>query len=386
MSNKQTLFVILTLSILLVTLAFPASASAQSNTSTLLDDDGGKLVIGSTYHLKSGESLNGDLVIIGGQAIIDSQSQVNGGIVVTGGSIEIDGTVNGDVFAIGGSVSLLSDTVINGDLSTIGVNLKRDEGVKINGSTNINTETLSLDIPFGQEEGFTGAKPDIRGVDLIKMGQDFLNSVFWRTFQALSLSILAAVIALLAPNPTRRVAKSVFNAPITSGAVGFLTIFVAPAVFVLLIITIILIPVGLIGFILLGIAFLFGWIAVGYELGSKVAASIKVDWTPPVFTGVGTLLLTILAAGVGWIPCVGWILPAIVSMIGLGGVIVSRFGMSSYQSSSADKPVNVSHAVQSNIVTGEVNEGGIQEISIRADSLDDDGHETIDIADSNDSL
>ncbi len=336
MSNKSVLNLFLILSIIIAALVFPAPASAQSSLSVDFNDDGGKLVIGSFYHLKSGESLHGDLVIIGGQATIDPDSQVNGSLILTGGSVEIDGTVNGDVFAMGGSVNLLSNAIINGDVSTIGVNINRQDGSKINGNTNTINETYNFDLPFGKGEGFTGIQPGIDGMDVLRAGQNFLQSVFWKFFQALALAILAAVIALLAPDPTRRVARSIFNAPFISGAAGILTIFAAPAVLLLLIITIILIPVGLIGSILLGIAFLFGWIAIGYELGIRLAAAIKVDWAPAISTGVGTLMLSILAAGVGWIPCIGWILPAIVSVMGLGGVIISKFGTKTYQSSASN--------------------------------------------------
>jgi len=332
MNKKTVLNLILILALASAALLFPSAASAQSSISVNLDDDGGKIVIGSFYHLKSGEILFGDLVIIGGQATIDPDSQVNGSLILTGGSVEIDGTVNGDLFAMGGSVNLLSNAIINGDVSTIGANINRADGSRINGNTNAINETLSLDLPFSKGEGFTGIKPSFTGVDVLRAGQNFLQSVFWKTFQALALAILASVIALLAPDPTRRVAKSIFNAPFISGAVGILTIFAAPAVILLLIITIILIPVGLIGFILLGIAFLFGWIAIGHELGSRLAEAIKVEWAPAVYTGVGTLMLSILAAGVGWIPCIGWILPAIVSIMGLGGVIISKFGTRIFQS------------------------------------------------------
>jgi hypothetical protein len=110
-----------------------------------------------------------------------------------------------------------------------------------------------------------------------------------------------------------------------------LTLIVAPVLIVLLAITLILIPVALLALLALVLLVAYGWIAVGLELGQRMGASLfHTNWTPPVAAGIGTLVLSLLAAVVGVIPCVGWLLPFLVIIVGLGGVLASKFGAQVY--------------------------------------------------------
>jgi hypothetical protein len=70
----------------------------------------------------------------------------------------------------------------------------------------------------------------------------------------------------------------------------------------------------------------FGWIALGLEVGKRLAASVKASWPPLVQAGLGTLLLSLVAQALGLAPCVGWIVPVLVGFVGMGGVLLSGFG------------------------------------------------------------
>jgi hypothetical protein len=122
---------------------------------------------------------------------------------------------------------------------------------------------------------------------------------------------------------------------------GLLTVIVVPALMILLIITLILSPFGLLGFLLLGLAMLFGWIAMGYEVGKRIVASLKVDWAAPIVAGMGVLVLSLVSELVNFndfIRCLGWILPAFISLLGLGAVVISRFGSNGYVHPAAPVP------------------------------------------------
>jgi hypothetical protein len=158
-------------------------------------------------------------------------------------------------------------------------------------------------------------------------------------FNALTLAALAAVVALLLPKPTDRVASAVVTQPLLSGGLGLLTILVAPALFILLVITIILSPLGLIGILVLGIGMVFGWIALGLEIGRREASLFKAEWAAPVAAGVGTLTLSLISAMVGLIPCIGWVAPVLAAIVGLGGVVLSQFGTQNPTNPSRPAPV-----------------------------------------------
>jgi hypothetical protein len=126
------------------------------------------------------------------------------------------------------------------------------------------------------------------------------------------------------------VIHAILIAPIISGGFGLLTIFVAPIVLVMIAITLIGIPISLLGILVLGFAGFLGWAAIGTEIGNRIARGFKSQWHIAVSAGVGTLLLTLVADLIGLIPCVGWVTPFFLSMLGLGAVVLTRLGTREY--------------------------------------------------------
>jgi hypothetical protein len=72
---------------------------------------------------------------------------------------------------------------------------------------------------------------------------------------------------------------------------------------------------------------IFGWVAIGLELGKRLALALHQDWHPAVSAGIGTFGLTLVTLGLSRvIICVGWMLPFLVSMVALGAVMLVFFG------------------------------------------------------------
>jgi hypothetical protein len=157
-------------------------------------------------------------------------------------------------------------------------------------------------------------------------------------FRALALAALAVLVQLFAAKPVQRVAHAVQTQPIVTGGIGLLTVLVAPALLVILAITIILLPVSLLGFLLLGVALVFGWLAIGMLTGQHLARLFKQNWTDPIMAGVGTLALSLVASMANLIFCIGWLPTFLVSVVGLGAVIVTRFGTQFYISTTLPQP------------------------------------------------
>jgi uncharacterized membrane protein len=322
--------------ILLITclIVFPQPVSAQS----LADDDPGHIVFGGEYTLESGETLEGDLVIFGGQVDLEEGSLVNGNIVLTGGTLDIHGEVNGDVTAVGGVITLHSTSIVNGNLDTVGSSLQRYEGSEVNGRI---SSDISGDIDFGRfiDEPFN-FQPYMP--TFARAGEGL-----WIIFRALIMGALAVLASLFLQKPTQRVANTVIQQPAVSGGIGLLTYIVMPIILVMLAITLILIPISLIALVLVVVAVIFGWLAIGHEVGIRMADLFKTDWAPAVNDGIGTMTLTFLASLLGLIPCIGWFIPFLVSCLGLGAVILSRFGTQNFvrPNQSAPAPATLSNEI-----------------------------------------
>ncbi len=312
-SISKFLIVFLTL---LVILAFPTAAIASSSLSRTINGD--QFIIGQSFTLAADDTLNGSLVVVGGTATLEDGSVVNGDVVLVGAAVSIAGEVTGDLTIIGSAGSVANTTRVIGDLTSVGNGISIAPEARIMGQTNIDTDTT---VDFGNTIGQTNTWD---------FGFDPIGRMLWNLFVVVAIAALAVLIALLFPKPTQRVANAITRAPVLSWGIGLLTTMVFPVVLVLMVVTIILILVVPFAVLALIIAILFGWIALGFEIGDRIAKMSKTTWSEPLAAGLGTLLIGLVSAAFTWIPCVGWLVPMILAMFGLGAIILTRVGTAEY--------------------------------------------------------
>jgi cytoskeletal protein CcmA (bactofilin family) len=293
---------------------------AFSATPVFADGNGGRIIFGESFTLESGEEMSGDLVVLGGNVVLESRSRVDGNVVVMGGSARVAGEVEGDVVTFGGNVVLRSTAIVDGDLVTLGGNVQREPGAVVRGS-----EVEGLEF-----EGFPRFWTFPTRVYTSRWTDRWFSSifdVFKAIFTALALAALGLLIVLFWPKQTKVVGQAILVAPLPSGGVGLLTGIVAVALMVLLAITICLSPVALLLFVALLAAGIYGWAAVGLLVGQRLLEAFKVRViTPLMAVGVGILLLSLLGA----IPCLGALVVIVVGCVGLGAVVLTRFGTQTY--------------------------------------------------------
>lgn len=315
---------ILSTFVLLALLVLPASPAYAKG----LTDS--QVIFGNTYTLESGQTQNGDVVIFGGVGVIEEGATVNGALVLFGGSLSVKGTVNGDVIVVGGAATLAGSARISGDMVTIGAALQRDEGAVISGQVITNEGSSDFDFEqlppsvVGPNTPQTPSVPDVSGP--LREALNPLGRALGILFRALALGFLALLVALFLPRQTDYISNAVVRQPVLASGLGLLTVALFPLVLLLLIITIILIPVALLAMLVLAVAIVWGWLALGMEVGQRLMSMLNVEWPLPVGVALGTFLLTLVTDTVGVIPCIGWIAPVMVAVLGLGGVLMTSFG------------------------------------------------------------
>lgn len=315
---KLTLFIFIFATLML---ALPAPVYAQGPDG----NEDSPVIFGSDFVLTSGHTVK-DLIVFGGNATLEQGSKATGDVVVFGGNLIIAGEIRGDVTAFGGDIQVTDSAFIGGDLNTLGGNAQVSPEATVKGNRLSGAGGLPLRIP-------TKIYTPNTWIDF-GPGTGIVSAVF----SALILSLLAVLVALFLPVPTERVAQTIGAQPIISGGVGLLTLVVTPALFLVLGVTIILIPLSLIGVMLFVIALLFGWIAIGLELGRRMTGILRTQWATPINAGVGTLVLSLvvnlgLFATGQWLwtfCCVAVPVLLVLLMMGLGGVVASRFGSNIY--------------------------------------------------------
>ena len=324
---KITTFKLFTLFFLLTLLLLPTGvASAQGP-----DPDGkGQVLFGSNFTLESGDTFDGDLVVFGGNVTIEEDAILNGNLVVFGGTIQSNGEMQGDVVVVGGQVSLEESALVAGDVVTIGGQLNRAEGAEIQGDI-VNNVAPDIVFPNGR---IPPTVPDVPGVPEIPQPEIRIDynpfGEFVRVFgSALLVSFLGVLATLFFQTHLARVSQAVVTQPLMTTSIGLLTI----VVLIVAALTLILLPLVGLSLIPLAFAWLFGVVAIGQEIGERLAKALHQNWQPVVATGLGTFVLVFIVASIQslnhllpFMACVTWILPALVGLLAIGAVVITRFG------------------------------------------------------------
>ena len=302
-----TLFILMTL---LLTPARPAYAQGPN-------PGGGQVLFGRNYTLESGDTFEGDLVVFGGNVTIEEDASLNGNLVVIGGTITSNGETKGDVVVVGGQVSLEESALVTGDVVTVGGQLTQAEGAKIQGEV-VNNVAPDMVLPPGRippTEPNTPVVPDIPSPNINIPFTPFAE-VFWIFFWALIVAAFSMLLSLFWQPQIERTGNVIITQPLMTGAIGLLAFFVAAILFLTVI------PPVLIAF-----AWLFGIVAMGSQVGERFSKAVNQVWSPVLTIGFGTFLLMLIGGAIGLIPCLGGITLFLLGMVGIGGSIVTWFGV-----------------------------------------------------------
>lgn len=315
----------------------------------LAQSPGGDVVLfGQNYTLKSGDTQNGSIVVFGGNILIEEDAVVNGDIILFGGNLNLAGRANGevvliggnatvsdevsgDVIVIGGQVNLTSTSVVKGDVAAIGGQVHREPGAQVGGNVTINAPPVSpprVDRP-------SVPRPDI----------NVSYNPFWEIFKvfgrALAVAAIGMLLSLFLQPQLDRVAGAIVSQPLVAGGYGLLAAIAIPVAVVITAITIILIPVALLIALIAPLAWVFGMVALGQEVGDRFTKAINQTWAPVLTIGFGTFILTLVVGLVGMFPCVGWLASFLVTLVVVGGVAMTLFGSRSAPGAMIRPPVDV---------------------------------------------
>ncbi len=312
MNNVRLLKFIIFVGLLVVTFFNVSPAKAQD-----LECD--KFVIGDRFTLEEGETLPANLCALGGIIHIMPDSRIDGNVYLAGGQIKIDGVISGDLNTLGAQVSFGETGMVAGDVNLIGSGSSGIEKAFVLGELNQNGWPAIPTIPTMNTWG------------PVVSYDHFFGGLLWLPLRSFLWAALAILVLLFAPKLVARVQHSAIKEPVLSGGVGLASSIVVITVIVILAITIVCIPFSF----LLGLAFILAWalglISLGLEVGQRLAGLAKQDWALAVSAGLGVFILTLVLNGIDFaIPIVGFLPKVLVSMVGLGAVILTRFGTHSY--------------------------------------------------------
>jgi len=309
----KILYKILTFFSLLALMLMPASpAYAQGP-----NPDGGQVIFGRSYTLESGETFEGDLVVFGGNVTIEDDATLNGNLVVIGGTIKSNGETNGDVVAVGGQISLEESAQVAGNVVTVGGQLEQAEGAKIAGDV-INNVAPDIVLPTAKIPPTAPGTPNVPDIPTPNINVHFnpFAEVFWIFFWAVIVAAFAMLLSLFWQPQIERTGNVIITQPLMTGAIGLLAFVVAAILFLTIV------PPLIAAF-----AWLFGVVAMGSQVGERFSKAVNQVWSPVLTIGFGTFLLMLVGGAIGLVPCLGGIALFLLGMLGIGGSVITWFGV-----------------------------------------------------------
>lgn len=277
-----------------------------------------KVVFGGEFSLKNGEILNGDLVIFGGDVELQEGSEVRGNIAFFGGKLACFGDVAGDIVGFGGEIQLQRTAEVAGDVILFGSVYQKQEGAKVVGEV-MQFESIR---PFAAVYPFRVELPNF---DWLARGWMRWGGFLFRVFAWSALAILAG---LLIPTPLERITNAIRSQAVIAGFVGLISVIVISVGIILLAVTLILSPIAFLGFLLAALGWFLGVLALGLETGRRLTELFGQSWSLPITAGVGTFVLVLIVNGISTLtPCIGWVIPFTVGLVGFGAVILTQFGL-----------------------------------------------------------
>jgi len=216
---------------------------------------------------------------------------------------------------VGGQLLLTKTAVVDGDVAAMGGQVTKEPGAEVKG--NMVNNAPPIDIPN---------IPNVPNTPNVNINFNPFWEITVVVGRALAVAAVAMLLTLFMQPQLERVADAIAHQPVMAGGFGLLTLVLTPLVLVIMVITIILIPVAIIVVFVIPLAWLFGIIALGQEVGERFTTAINQTWAPVLATGFGTFLLLLVGGLVGLIPCVGWLIPFLIGLIAIGGVVLTWFG------------------------------------------------------------
>jgi len=290
------------LAVLALLLSSCADVNLSSETEIVVDHD---------TVVESGDKLNGDLLVMTGNVDVLDGGLVDGSIVVVEGDVFVDGEVTGDVAVGTGDLEIGPSAVIDGDASVMNGSLTEDPAAQVAGRTSEGS-IIVPEIDVGVPE----VSP--------------LGALIYLLLRSLIPALIAALIAAIWPQNVLRMVRTVTEEPIAAGTVGIVAGALAFPLIAVMFATMCLAWVGLLALAVLLVAVLFGWTALGTEIGQRLGIHLGSEWPVPAAAAIGTWILSVVLALIELIPCFGALISVLVACVALGAALLSHFGRRDY--------------------------------------------------------
>jgi cytoskeletal protein CcmA (bactofilin family) len=307
---------------LLVACLMLAAAAAAQETAVAV---GNSTYIGGEVDIN--DPVEGGLRAAGGRITVSAP--VSGSAYLAGGKVTVSGAIKGNLRAAGGHVVI--DGPVDGDAAVAAGKLDLGPNARIAGSLHFRGGELARD-PAAQVLGTIDNVSGRRhGHEFTPFGR-FGRGWIWTA----GLMVLAAIIAGALPGPTRRMADELRAHPWHAPLLGFIALTCIPVAAVLVMITVIGIPLGLLALMGYAALLLVGYVWICVVVGGLLLDRYKADAAGVAAWRVGAAVLAMLVlALLARLPIVGGFVAFAALLIGVGMIVAATFRRAPPQATAA---------------------------------------------------
>ncbi len=267
-------------------------------------------------------NVHGDVMVGCSEVNIASTAKIDGDLLFGAENIRIDGLVEGNIKGGGSAVTISNGVKGNVELKVESLTIL--PAANIEGNLTYTSEE-EADIQSGAQIGgaTTHKLPEVKEKRAKAFPFSLFSGIGGKVTGLLMALIAGLVIILVAPRRLTSIAESIRSKPGPSAGWGAIILFLTPIAAIIVCITIIGIPVGLIALALYGIAIYLAQIPVGLFIGRWIIGHFKEVEGKAIMVGALALGLVILRL-LRLIPYLGFFIGLAVILFGLGAVVVSE--------------------------------------------------------------
>lgn len=288
---------------------------AGSNLNVLSNIGDDARVFGGTVIVNG--KIKGDLMVGGGQVTI-SGIGIGGDATIGGGNVHIDAPVSGDLLLGGGNIYI--NAPIGGNVKIQAEKITLGKNAVIEGNLSYESKKELVQEEGSVVKGVVDFKPMQKRDEPKKILPGIISAfLIWRFFAMLAGSL---IVGLLLHRFSKDVVEIGVGRPVYQFFKGILVIIVLPIASVILLMTMLGIPFGVLGMLGFVALFIFSFIFSPILLGSVVyrlfkKGELEVSWKTIL---LGVVLSSILCA----IPFFGNLVSTIVMFITLGSMVTLK--------------------------------------------------------------
>ena len=263
-------------------------------------------------------TIDGDLVAAGNRLQLFEDAVVRGRLLAAGSIVEVEGTVEEDLRVAAGEIIVRG--TVRGDARVMADRLELAPGARIEGDLDYRTRT-----PLSAEEAARvgGAVRHQEPVHDEDADRSWVGRIFrswfwgWQFGSALLVGLLAVA---LFPRVVQRLVTAIAAETTLGALLGFGAFLIVPIATVVVMLTLVGVPLGLIVMLLFGAALYLAKLPTAAWVGAWLLARVgRSDASPYAGMAVGVLALYLLFA-VPWLGGLGWLAA---TWLGFGAMVLT---------------------------------------------------------------